>query len=51
VALCGVEDLIIVVRSGADGSPASVLVCRRGESQKVKNIVDLIKADGRPDLL
>ena len=51
VALCGVEDLIVVVRSGADGSPASVLVCRRGESQKVKNIVDLIKADGRPDLL
>jgi len=51
VALCGVDDLIVVVRSGADGSPPSVLVCRRGESQKVKNIVDQIKSGGRPDLL
>jgi mannose-1-phosphate guanylyltransferase/mannose-1-phosphate guanylyltransferase/mannose-6-phosphate isomerase len=51
VALCGVEDLIVVVRSGADGSPPSVLVCRRGESQKVKEAVDAIKAAGRTDLL
>ncbi len=51
VALCGVEDLIVVVRSGKDGSPPSVLVCRRGESQLVKEAVDRIKADGRADLL
>lgn len=51
VALCGVEDLIVTVRSGADGSPPSVLVCRRGESQRVKEIVDAIKASGRTDLL
>jgi len=51
VAPCGVDDLIVVVRSGADGSPPSVLVCRRGESQKVKNIVDQIKSGGRSDLL
>jgi mannose-1-phosphate guanylyltransferase/mannose-1-phosphate guanylyltransferase/mannose-6-phosphate isomerase len=51
VALCGVEDLIVVVRSGADGSPPSVLVCKRGESQKVKDAVEAIKAAGRPDLL
>jgi mannose-1-phosphate guanylyltransferase/mannose-1-phosphate guanylyltransferase/mannose-6-phosphate isomerase len=51
VALCGVEDLIVAVRSGADGSPPSVLICRRGESQKVKEIVDAVKASGRTDLL
>ncbi|OHE59489.1 MAG: mannose-1-phosphate guanyltransferase, partial [Treponema sp. GWA1_62_8] len=51
VALCGVEDLIVVVRSGADGSPGSVLVCRKGESQRVKEIVEAAKAAGRSDLL
>ena len=51
VALCGVEDLIVVVRSGADGSPPSVLVCKRGESQRVKDAVEAIKAAGRTDLL
>jgi len=51
VALCGVEDLIVTVRSGADGSPPSVLICRRGESQRVKEIVDAVKASGRTDLL
>ena len=51
VALCGVEDLMVVVRSGADGSPPSVLVCRRGESQRVKDAVEAIKAAGRTDLL
>ena len=51
VALCGVEDLLVVVRSGADGSPPSVLVCKRGDSQKVKDVVEAVKAAGRTDLL
>jgi mannose-1-phosphate guanylyltransferase/mannose-1-phosphate guanylyltransferase/mannose-6-phosphate isomerase len=51
VALCGVEDLIVVVRSGADGGPPAVLVCKRGTSQQVKDVVEKIKGAGRTDLL
>lgn len=45
VALCGVEDLIVVVKNGM------LLVCRKGESQGVKQIVTELKDDGRDDLL
>ncbi len=51
VALYGVDDLIVVVRSGADGGPPAVLVCKRGESQGVRAVVDRIKGAGRIDLL
>lgn len=51
VALCGVEDLIVVVRSGADGKTPSVLICKKGESQQVKTIVEQIKKANRGDLL
>ena len=51
VALCGVEDLIVVVRSGANGNPPSVLICKKGESQQVKTIVDQIRKADREDLL
>jgi len=51
VALCGVQDLIVVARSGKDGGPPSVLICKRGETQRVKEIVDSIKAEGRTELL
>jgi mannose-1-phosphate guanylyltransferase/mannose-1-phosphate guanylyltransferase/mannose-6-phosphate isomerase len=51
VALCGVDDLIVVVRSGADGGPPAVLVCKKGQSQKVRDAVEAIKAAGRADLL
>jgi mannose-1-phosphate guanylyltransferase/mannose-1-phosphate guanylyltransferase/mannose-6-phosphate isomerase len=51
VALCAVEDLIVVVRSGRDGSPASVLISKKGETQKVRDIVEKIKAAGRTELL
>ncbi|MCA1949207.1 MAG: mannose-1-phosphate guanylyltransferase [Treponema sp.] len=51
VALCGVEDLIVVVRSGADGKTPSVLICKKGESQQVKTIVEQIKKADRGDLL
>ncbi len=51
VAVCGVNDLIVVVRSGKDGSPASVLISQKGKTQKVKDIVEQIKAGGRKELL
>ena len=51
VALCGVEDLIVVVRSGKDGGPAALLISRKGETQQVKEIVAEIKAAGRAELL
>lgn len=45
VALCGVEDLIVVVENGM------ALICRRGESQLVRRAVDEIKAIGDDTLL
>jgi mannose-1-phosphate guanylyltransferase/mannose-6-phosphate isomerase len=51
VALCGVKDLIITVRSGKDGSPPAVLVAKKGETQRLREIVEKIKAAGRTDLL
>jgi mannose-1-phosphate guanylyltransferase len=45
VAVIGVEDLIIVATGDA------VLVARRGESQRVKEVVERLKAKGRADLL
>lgn len=41
----GVEDMIVVV----DGT--DVLICKRGHSQKVRNILEKIEKDGRTDLL
>jgi mannose-1-phosphate guanylyltransferase/mannose-1-phosphate guanylyltransferase/mannose-6-phosphate isomerase len=51
VALCGVEDLIVVVRSGKDGGVPSVLIAKKGETQGVKDIVEQIKAAKRAELL
>jgi len=51
VALCGVEDLIVVVRSGKDGGPPAVLISKKGETQRVKEIVEAIKAAGKGELL
>jgi mannose-1-phosphate guanylyltransferase/mannose-1-phosphate guanylyltransferase/mannose-6-phosphate isomerase len=51
VALCGVEDLIVVIRSGKDGGPATALIAKKGATQGVKNIVEQIRAAGRTDLL
>ena len=51
VALCGVEDLVVVVRSGRDGRPAAVLISKKGETQRVKEIVEEIKTAGRTELL
>ncbi len=51
VALCGVSDLIVVARTGGDGKPPALLVCKRGESQLVKQAVERLKEAGRKDLL
>ena len=51
VALCGVEDLIVVVRSGKDGRPPAILISKKGETQRVREIVDKIKTSGRTELL
>jgi len=51
VALCGVEDLIVVVRSGKDGGPPAILISKKGETQRVREIVEKIKASKRTDLL
>ncbi|MGD9941104.1 MAG: mannose-1-phosphate guanylyltransferase [Clostridia bacterium] len=45
VALCGVEDLMVVVKNGC------VLVARRGAGQLVKDAVDQVRSSGRTDLL
>ena len=51
VALCGVEDLIVIARSGKDGRPPTLLISKKGETQQVREIVEKIKAAGRNDLL
>jgi len=51
VALAGVEDLIVVIRSGKDGKPASALITKNGETQRVREIVEQIKKAGKTDLL
>jgi len=51
VALAGVKDLIIVIRNGKNGAPASALITRKGHTQKIRDIVDQIKNAGRKDLL
>jgi mannose-1-phosphate guanylyltransferase/mannose-1-phosphate guanylyltransferase/mannose-6-phosphate isomerase len=51
VALAGVEDLIVVIRSGKDGSPPAALVTRKGKTQLVRDIVEKIKQTGEKDIL
>ena len=51
VALAGVEDLIVVIRSGKDGSPPSALIARKGKTQLVRDIVEKIKQSERKDIL
>jgi mannose-1-phosphate guanylyltransferase len=45
VTLVGVEDLVIVDTGDA------LLVCRRDQDQRVKEIIDRLEGDGRSDLL
>ncbi|MDR2519091.1 MAG: mannose-1-phosphate guanylyltransferase [Spirochaetaceae bacterium] len=51
VALCGVEDLIVTVSLGGNGEEAAVLVAKKGETQRVRDIVEQIKLAGRTKLL
>jgi len=51
VALAGVDDLIVVIRSGKDGSPAAALVTRKGKTQLVRDVVEKIKQTDRTDIL
>jgi mannose-1-phosphate guanylyltransferase/mannose-1-phosphate guanylyltransferase/mannose-6-phosphate isomerase len=51
VALAGVEDLIVVIRSGKDGSPPVALITKKGKTQLVRDIVEKIKQSGRTDIL
>ena len=51
VALAGVEDLIVVIRSGIDGSIPTALIVRKGDTQRVKDVVEQIKKVGRTELL
>jgi mannose-1-phosphate guanylyltransferase/mannose-1-phosphate guanylyltransferase/mannose-6-phosphate isomerase len=51
VALCGADNLVVVVRSGRDGGPPAVLIAAKGKTQKVREIVEQIKAAKRTELL
>jgi mannose-1-phosphate guanylyltransferase/mannose-1-phosphate guanylyltransferase/mannose-6-phosphate isomerase len=51
VALAGVEDLIVVIRSGKDGSSPAALITKKGRAQLVRNVVEQIKQSGRTELL
>jgi mannose-1-phosphate guanylyltransferase/mannose-1-phosphate guanylyltransferase/mannose-6-phosphate isomerase len=51
VALAGVQDLIVAVRSGRDGGPPTVLIVKKGETQRVREIVEQIRAAGKTELL
>jgi mannose-1-phosphate guanylyltransferase len=51
VALAGVEDLIVVIRSGTDGSPPAALITRKGKTQLVRDIVEQIKQADRTEIL
>lgn len=44
-AAIGIEDMIVVVKDG------TVLICRRGESQRVRDLIDGLEKDRRDDLL
>ena len=45
VALVGVEGLIVAVQDG------KILVCKKGESQAVKSVIEKLKEESRKDLL
>ena len=51
VALVSAEDLIVVIRSGKDGGPQTALIAKKGETQKVQDIVRQINDAGRIELL
>lgn len=44
VALCDVDDIIVVIKNG------KALVCKKGSSQKLRDVLGLIRENGRQDL-
>jgi mannose-1-phosphate guanylyltransferase/mannose-1-phosphate guanylyltransferase/mannose-6-phosphate isomerase len=51
VALAGVDDLIVVIRSGKDGSPPVALITRKGKTQYVKDIVEKLRQNNKTEIL
>jgi len=51
VAIAGVDDLIVVIRSGKDGTPPTALITKKGKTQLVRDLVEKIKQSGRTDIL
>jgi len=51
VALAGVDDLIVIIRSEKNGRPATALITRKGQTQKVRDVTEIIKKTGNDDLL
>ena len=51
VALAGVDDLIVVIRSGKNGMLPTALILKKGESQRVRDIVEQIKKADKTELL
>jgi mannose-1-phosphate guanylyltransferase/mannose-1-phosphate guanylyltransferase/mannose-6-phosphate isomerase len=50
VALAGVEDLIVVIRSGKNGKSAA-LITKKGQTQKVRDVVEQIKKCGKTEII
>jgi mannose-1-phosphate guanylyltransferase len=51
VALCGVDNLIVVVREGENGEKPAILIAKKGETPRIKEIVELNKQSGNEALL
>ena len=45
VALVGIHDMIIV------DTPDALLVCRKSDAQRIKDVIARLEAEGRKDLL
>jgi len=45
VTFCGVKELIVVINDG------KLMICKKGQSQLVKDAVELLKEEGRTELL
>jgi mannose-1-phosphate guanylyltransferase/mannose-1-phosphate guanylyltransferase/mannose-6-phosphate isomerase len=50
VALAGVEDLIVVIRCGKNGK-STALITKKGQTQKVKDVVEQIRKRGKTGIL
>ena len=51
IALVDADDLIVVIRAMANNASPAALIAKKGETQKVKDIVERIKAEGKSWLL